>query len=284
VTWTGLFLTGLYELRNFSTGRWFVAYNPKTVSDRRTRGGPLMVNQPGVEWEFSLDSDPNKRWIYGGGFRGNQYRLGWEDSWTAWGALEWKPGARVSLRLEPQVERSRTSAQYVNTFDDASATHTFGHRYVFADLNQTTVSASVRLNWIFTPRLSLEVYAQPLLSSGRYTGFKELARPRSYAFTAYPDPAPTADPDRIVVDPDGAAGPAAGEEIDDPNFSLASLRGNAVLRWEYSPGSTLFLVWTQNRSDSETTGTFRTGRSFDRLFGASADNIFLVKVSYWWNP
>jgi hypothetical protein len=284
VTWTGLFLTGLYELRNFTTGRWFVAYNPSTLSDRRTRGGPLMVNQPGVEWEFSLDSDPNKRWIYGGGLHGNKYKHGWEDSWTAWAALEWKPGARVSLRLEPQVERSRTSAQYVDTFEDLSATNTFGHRYVFADLNQTTVSASVRLNWIFTPRLSLEVYAQPLLSSGRYTGFKELARARSYDFNPYPDPAPTDDPDRIVVDPDGAAGPLTGEEIDDPNFSLASLRGNAVLRWEYSPGSTLFLVWTQNRSDSESIGTFRTGRAFDRLLAAAGDNIFLVKVSYWWNP
>ena len=284
VTWTGLFLTGLYELRNFSTGRWFVAYNPRTLSDRRTRGGPLMVNQPGVEWEFSLDSDPNKRWIYGAGFRGNQYQRGWEDSWTAWGALEWKPGARVSLRLEPQVERVRTSAQYVDTFDDPSATHTFGHRYVFADLDQTTVSASVRLNWIFTPRLSLEVYAQPLLSSGRYTGFKELARARSYDFNAYPDPSATTDPDRIVVDPDGAAGPAPGAEIDDPNFSLASLRGNAVLRWEFSPGSTLFLVWTQNRSDSESIGTFRTGRALDRLWGAAGDNIFLLKLSYWWNP
>jgi hypothetical protein len=172
----------------------------------------------------------------------------------------------------------------VDTFDDAMATATFGHRYVFADLDQTTVSASLRLNWIFTPRLSLEVYTQPLLSSGSYTGFKELARPSSYAFTRYPDPAPTADPDRIVVDPDGAAGPAAGHEIDDPNFSLASLRGNAVLRWEYSPGSTLFLVWTQNRSATESIGTFRTGRALDRLFGATADNIFMVKVSYWWNP
>ncbi|MGH7508928.1 MAG: DUF5916 domain-containing protein [Gemmatimonadales bacterium] len=284
VTWTGLFLTGLYELRNFSTGSWFVAYNPKTLSDRRTRGGPLMVNQPGVEWELSLDSDPNKRWIYGGGFRGNQYQRGWEDSWTAWGALEWKPGARVSLRLEPQVERSRTSAQYVDTFDDPLATSTFGHRYVFADLDQTTVSASVRLNWIFTPRLSLEVYAQPLLSSGRYTGFKELARPRSYNFNLYPDASPTGDPDRIVLDPDGASGPAESREIDDPNFSLASLRGNAVLRWEYSPGSTLFLVWTQNRSDSESIGTFRTGRALGRMFGAAGDNIFLLKLSYWWNP
>jgi hypothetical protein len=284
MTWTGLFLTGEYELRNFSTGRWFVAYNPSTLSDRRTRGGPLMENQPGVEWEFALDSDPNKRWIYGGGFHGNHYQRDWEQSWTAWAALEWKPGARVSLRVEPQIERSRTSAQYVDTFDDALATNTFGHRYVFADLDQTTVSASLRLNWIFTPRLSLEVYAQPLLSSGRYTGFKELARPRSYAFNPYPDPAPTDDPDRIVVDPDGAGGPAAGEEIDDPNFSLASLRGNAVLRWEYSPGSTLFLVWTQNRSDTESIGTFRTGRALDRLFGAAGDNIFLVKLSYWWNP
>ena len=283
VTWTGLFLTGLYELRNFSTGRWFVAYNPRTLNDRRTRGGPLMVNQPGVEWEFSMDSDPNKRWIYGGGFHGNHYQKGWEQSWTAWAALEWKPGARVSLRVEPQVEKTGTSAQYVDTFDDALAANTFGHRYVFATLDQTTVSASIRLNWIFTPRLSLEVYAQPLLSSGRYTGFKELARPRSFAFTDYPDPAETSDPDRILVDPDGS-GPAAAQEIDDPNFSLASLRGNAVLRWEYSPGSTLFLVWTQNRSDSESIGTFRTGRALNRLWGAGADNIFMVKLSYWWNP
>ncbi len=284
VTWTGLFLTGLYELRNFSSGRWFVAYNPSTLNDRRTRGGPLMINQPGVEWDFQLDSDPNKRWIYGVGLHGNHYQQGWEQSWSARAALEWKPGPRVSLRVEPQIERIGTSSQYVDTFDDALASGTFGHRYVFADLNQTTLSASVRLNWIFTPRLSLEVYAQPLLSSGSYTGFKELARPRSYEFTGYPDPTPTSDPDRIVVDPDGSGGPATAQEIDDPNFSLGSLRGNAVLRWEFSPGSTLFLVWTQNRSDSETIGSFRAARALGRLFDADADNIFLVKVSYWWNP
>jgi hypothetical protein len=284
VTWTGLFLTGLYELRNFSTGRWFVAYNPSTLSDRRTRGGPLMINQPGVEWDFQLDSDPNKRWIYGFGLHGNHYQEGWEQSWSARASLEWKPGARLSVRFEPQIERAGTSAQYVDTFDDVLATNTFGRRYVFADLDQTTVSASVRLNWIFTPRLSLEVYAQPLLSSGEYTGFKELARPRSYAFNHYPEPSATEDPDRIVVDADGSAGPAVGEEIDDPNFSLSSLRGNAVLRWEYLPGSTLFLVWTQNRSDTESTGSFQAGPALDRLLGAAGDNIFLVKVSYWWNP
>jgi uncharacterized protein DUF5916/cellulose/xylan binding protein with CBM9 domain len=283
-TWDGYFLTGLFELNNFSAGKWYLAYNPESWSDRRTRGGPLTLNPSGVEWDFQMDSDPNKRWVYGLALHGTNYRMDSDKTWSVKGALEWKAGARVTLRVEPQLERSRTSAQYVDTFDDATATETFGHRYVFADLDQTTVSASFRLNWIFTPRLSLEVYTQPLLSSGRYTGFKELARPRSYAFTSYPDPAPTADPDRIIVDPDGPAGPAASHEIDDPNFSLASLRGNAVLRWEYSPGSTLFLVWTQNRSDTESIGTFRTGPALDRLFGAAADNIFLVKLSYWWNP
>ena len=284
VTWYGYFLAGAFELNNFSTGKWFLAYNPQSWSDRRTRGGPLTLNPSGVEWDFQMDSDPNKRWNYGLALHGSDYRLDSDHTWSVKGALEWKAGARVTLRVEPQLERSRTSAQYVDTFDDLMATGTFGHRYVFADLDQTTVSASLRLNWIFTPRLSLEVYTQPLLSSGSYTRFKELARPRSYAFTGYPDPTPTADPDRIVVDPDGPAGPAASHEIDDPNFSLASLRGNAVLRWEYSPGSTLFLVWTQNRSDSESVGNFRAGHGLDRLFNAKADNIFLVKVSYWWNP
>jgi hypothetical protein len=283
VTWTGLFLTGLYEMRNFSTGRWFVAYNPTTVSDRRTRGGPRMINQPGMEWDFQMDSDPNKRWIYGFGLHGNHYQKDWEQSWSARAALEWKPGARLSFRVEPQIERIGTSSQYVDTFDDVLATSTYGQRYVFATLDQTTVSASVRLNWIFTPKLSLEVYAQPLASSGRYTGFKELARPRSYDFNAYPDPVETSDPDRLTIDPDGA-GPAAQQEIDDPNFSLVSLRGNAVLRWEYLPGSTLFLVWTQNRSDSQSIGSFTNGSALGRLASTPGDNIFLVKISYWWNP
>ena len=283
VTWTGLFLTGLYEMRNFSTGRWFVAYNPSTVSDRRTRGGPLMINQPGVEWDFQMDSDPNKRWIYGFGLHGNHYQKDWEQSWSARAALEWKPGARLSFRVEPQIERIGTSSQYVDTFDDVLAASTYGHRYVFATLDQTTVSASVRLNWIFTPKLSLEVYAQPLASSGRYTGFKELARPRTYDFNPYPDPVDTSDPDRLTVDPDGT-GPAVQQEIDDPNFSLVSLRGNAVLRWEYLPGSTLFLVWTQNRSDSESIGSFSNGSALGRLASTPGDNIFLVKISYWWNP
>jgi hypothetical protein len=171
----------------------------------------------------------------------------------------------------------------VDTFDDPAATQTYGHRYLFADLEELQLSASVRLNWIFTPRLSLEIYAQPLISSGQYRNYKELARPQTYDFLAT-GPARTAPDDgtRLVVTP---ATPGLAElEFDNPNFSLASLRGNAVLRWEYRPGSTIFFVWTQSRSDTIADGTFRLGDGLDRLFSGASNNVFLVKLSYWWRP
>jgi len=145
------------------------------------------------------------------------------------------------------------------------------------------LSASVRFNWIFTPRLSLEVYAQPLLSSGQYRGFKELAQPRTYDFLATGS-AQVAPDDATKMVVTHATPGLAQLEFTNPNFSLASLRGNAVLRWEYRPGSTMFVVWTQTRSDTITDGTFRVGDGLDRLFSAAGNNIFLVKFSYWWRP
>jgi hypothetical protein len=142
VTWDGYFLAGAFQLHNFSTGRWSVAYNPQSLSDRRTRGGPLTINPSGLEWDFQSESDPNRRWVYGFGLHGTHYRLGSDESWSANGALEWKPGSRVTLRVEPKVERVRTSAQYVDTFDDQLAGATYGHRYVFAGLDQTCLRQS----------------------------------------------------------------------------------------------------------------------------------------------
>jgi hypothetical protein len=84
-----------------------------------------------------------------------------------------------------------------------------------------------------------------------------------------------------TVDPDGSAGPAAPFTFDDPNFTRRSLRGTAVLRWEYRPGSTLFFVWTQQRSGSDAFGDFDIRRDTRSLFRDRPDNVFLVKATYW---
>jgi len=71
--------------------------------------------------------------------------------------------------------------------------------------------------------------------------------------------------------------------ISNLDFNFKSLRGNAVLRWEYLPGSVLYFVWTQTRSDTENIGEFKFKKSFDRLLDAHPDNIFLIKFTYWLN-
>ena len=254
--WTNYNMTLKNFYRVYAGGN----YNPERINNRRTRGGPLTISPSGFSAFTGFNSDDRRSIVFSA--EGNIARYG-QDSERSFGlftSVEWKPMDRLSVSVSPQYRRFQTAAQYVTAVDDAAATETFGTRYVFADLDQTTVSASVRANWIFTPKLSFELYAQPLVSSGDYGAPKSLVRPRSYEFEPY-----------------------AGD-VGNQDFTFASLRGNAVLRWEYLQGSTVYLVWTQGRSASEDVGDFRFGRSFDQLVSAKADNIFLVKLSYWWNP
>ncbi|HEU5051407.1 MAG TPA: DUF5916 domain-containing protein [Gemmatimonadales bacterium] len=249
-------------------------YLPDRLNNRRTRGGPLTVNPAGFSLFGGFDSDGRKSVVFGVDASLGRFSQGSERSWSLGSYVEWKPMDRLSLRVSPEINRLRTGAQFIGTIDDPAAAATFGREYIFAPLNQTTVSSSVRMNWIFTPKLSLELYAQPLISSVEYGDLHALEAPRTYSFL------PT---DGIGPDPDGA-GPDEPARVTANDFTFASLRGNAVVRWEYLPGSTLFLVWTQSRSASEDIGSFRLGESFDQLIGAKADNIFLVKLTYWWNP
>ena len=286
-TSAGLFSNFNGQLRNYYRIHLNGSWNPSIISTRRTRGGPRMQIPSGEELFGELSSDDRRAVVFGvsggAGTFGGAY-------WNVGPTLEWKPATQVSLSFEPSIEWNRSDAQYVTTVDDAAASATFGHRYVFAELEQTTVSGSFRINWIFTPRLSLELYAQPLIASGNYRGYKELARPRSYDFNRYgrngSTITPVTGPDGVVqqytVDPTGSGTNTFA--VPNLDFSFASLRGNAVLRWEYLTGSTLYLVWTQDRSDFEPAGDFRLGHSLSRLAQAHGNHIFAVKLSYWWHP
>jgi hypothetical protein len=148
-------------------------------------------------------------------------------------------------------------------------------------MRQREIAANIRLNWTFTPRLSLQLFMQPLISHGDYERYKELDRPRSYAFNEYAEAHIVRSDGEYEIDPDGS-GPARSFTFENPDFNFKSLRGNAVLRWEYRPGSVLYLVWTQSRWDDEVEEPFSFRQSASRLFQAKADNILMLKVSYWW--
>jgi len=249
--------------------------------DRLTRGGP-MVRRP-AHWYVNpfVTSNPRKPVTISAG----PWFTRVDDGGGEFGGninFTYRPAPNLSLSLSPNYSTSWSTAGYVTAVSDPTAVAFFGRRYVFAYLDQRTLSMDTRLNLTFTPTLTLELYAQPLIGSGRYTAFREFAAPRAKAQLIYGQDAGTiAQAGRtLTVDPDGA-GPAEAFTFDDPSFNFRSLRGNAVLRWEYRPGSTLYFVWTQSRSSSATFGDLDVSRDIDQLLGAPADNIFLLKISYW---
>jgi hypothetical protein len=273
---------------NARVSRSFEAWN-----DRLTRGGPLMV-QPGG-WFANASVNTNQR-------KAIHTRLGINYSKNDGGGWRRAGNVGLTMRLSDKYEvilgadlsRSRSPAQYVQTVDDPAATATYGSRYVFAAIDQQTLELEMRVNVTFAPNLTFELYAQPFISSGDYLALKQLAAPRTFDFLLYGEDAGTitrGTDGRYQIDPDGTG--TGTFFVSDRDFNFRSLLGNAVLRWEWRPGSTLFLVWQQTRSERLTPGAGDSEGAFGRfdlgpdardLFRIQPDNIFMIKVSYWLNP
>lgn len=286
--WDGGLLQFQGQLRNFWMFDAMFAYNPDTISKNLTRGGPLALMPSGYQGNLSVATDSRKPVVFE--FSGTTYqRPRATENWEAEFSARWKPGSNFSLSVGPTLEFLKHDIQWVTRVTDELMTATYGRRYVFAKIDQKVIGSEVRLDWTFTPRLTLQAYLQPYLAVGTYTQFKELAAPKTFEYNTYGEAgsASTIGYDGgsgvYTVDPDGEAGAAAPFTFGNPDFNYKSLRGTVVLRWEYRPGSLLYFVWTQNRADYADPGELRLWRDMGNLFSAPGDNIFLLKVSYRWN-
>ena len=280
VTGRGIFNFGFYQFLNYYFINWNFGYSPETMNNTRTRGGPITLNPSNTFFRISARTDNRKDWILNISTR--NFRNGFSNFWSIGAGVELRPAPNFSISFEPEFDINHDFSQYIGTYDDPLAMQTFGKRYVFGELEQTTFSSDIRINWTFTPTLSLQLFVQPLISTGKYVKYKELKSAGTYDWLNYGEEGSTFDEENNIADPDGN-GPAPGIDIGNNDFDFISLRGNAVLRWEYLPGSIIFFVWTQSRSDSEDNGNFEFGSSFDRLVNLQPDNIFMVKFTYWFN-
>jgi len=279
-TWEGFYHFGSLQFLNYYSTNWNMGLYTETFNNNRTRGGPLTINPSSYDLSIYFSSDSRKDWVASLG--AGTFNSDPSYSWFAEASLELRLLPNISLIFNPEFSRDFSYAQYVDTYSDVTSTRTYGSRYVFGELDQTTISSSIRLNWTFTPNLSLQLYVQPLISAGDYNNYKELKAPGTYDFMIYGEDGSTFDPETNTVDPDGE-GPAQPIEIGNPDFNVRSLRGNAVLRWEYLPGSVIYFVWTQTRSEAEEIGDFKFEESMTRMVAAESDNIFMIKVTYWLN-
>jgi len=234
-----------------------------TYDDRAARGGPAVRQDPYIAPWMGINGDDRKAlvpylWVnYWKGDAGHSHSLNLSPE------LDLKVASRFNSALSVNWSKNVNGIQWYNKYGSGAATH-----YTFARLDQTTVGVTLRLNYTFTPNVSLQVYAQPFIAKGTYSNVRELsATPRAASYDARYQPYG----DTSVTNRPGG-------------FNYKAFNSNVVFRWEYRPGSTLFLVWNQGRQGyvgSEGTGTFRD--DLRDLFGVHPTNTFLVKLSYWMN-
>jgi hypothetical protein len=157
------------------------------------------------------------------------------------------------MSFGPSRSNSNALLQYLTSVADVTDSLFYGRRYVLARLHQRQLALDTRLNVTFSPRMTIELFAQPFFASGQYARFKEFAAPRSERYNIFGKDVGTVRTTRggdgtvaqYIIDPDGAgAAPAFAFAFPNPDFTQRSLRGNAVFRWEYHPGSVLYLAWT----------------------------------------
>jgi hypothetical protein len=202
-------------------------------------------------------------------------------------SIELRPSSRAELSLSPYLARSMNPWQYLGEqrFHDDP-------QYLLGRLDQTTASVTGRFNLTFTPNLSFQLYVAPFVSAGTYSAFKVVRAPRARTLA---ERFHTFAPDAVVYDADSHSyildlneDGEGDARLWNPNFNSKALNSNAVLRWEYRRGSTLFVVWSQGRWDYLQDGSFAPGRDFGQLLGLRrgngdlpVTNVLLVKLNYW---
>ena len=263
-------------LPNFWRLNTDVTYAQGAFSDRLTRGGPIMGTPSNTRWGVELQNRSGARNGWGIDLNGaRDDNGGWERNLEV--SFSLRPGDRWEMSFEPLWSRGTDTRQFVTTEGNGRA-ETFGTRYVFARVDLSEISGQFRLNYTFTPSLTLETYVEPFAASGRFHGFGELLAPRRSELLVYGTSGTS-----IVRNPDGTRTVTEGGDsfdIDDADFNERSFRSNAVLRWEWRLGSTLYLVWQQNRSAQLPFSRARPGDLFDAL-DARGENVLAIKVSYW---
>lgn len=230
-----------------------------TFSDRRSRGGPAVRQDSYIAPWAGIEGDGRKvvvPFLWMNYWRGDEGR---STSLNLSPEIDLRVSSRWTASVAMSVTRNTDNTQWTGNVTDTAGTH-----YSFAHLEQRTMSLQWRVNFTATPNLTVQLYAEPFVSKGRYSNLRELTDPRAASYD-----------DRFK--------PFANTTVAQ-DFNVKQFRSNMVLRWEYKPGSTIFLVWSQGREDFESTYGTRSFRAdFDQLFHKHPDNTFLIKVSHWFD-
>ncbi|MFO7575494.1 MAG: DUF5916 domain-containing protein [Bacteroidales bacterium] len=274
----GLNMSGNITFKNFWYANAGGELNFNSKSNAMLRGGPMMNMPASLNSWYNAGTDSRKKLVFrvSGGL--NKGFSGSSSSSRIGAGMTYKPVNTLVVSVNPSYSVSSNQLQYIGrrSFEDEN-------RYLFGSIKQKVLSASLRVNFNLTPELTLQYWGQPFMATGSYADFKKITNPVAGQyddrFSVYPESAiELIDNSYYAVDEN--LNGTADYSFDKPDFNLQEFLSNLVIRWEYNPGSTIFLVWSQTRSNFDDEALFDPRENIGDLFGVKPYDVFLIKFSY----
>lgn len=254
-------------------------WDQQSISTSLLRGGPAFMVPGRLQPWVYIGTDQRKKLSFtvnGYGYKANEGHGSMDGLQLS---VNYKPINSLSVSLSPSFTTSHSNMQYIT-----QTSYGTEDRYVFGSIQQKVLGVSLRINLTLTPTLTIQYWGQPFMASGLYSDFKYVTDPRA---NQYIDRFHVYTPDQLICYPDEAYcdidenGDKIGDySIENPDFNVKEFKSNMVVRWEYRPGSSVYLVWSQGRSGNDPYGDFSLSRDFKSLTDAKPRDIFLVKFSY----
>ena len=274
-----------FTLRNYLNFNWTVKRQFPGQDDARTRGGPSMQNEAGYSTNFGFSTNHTGTTLFSSTFNYGVDELdGW--LWSVSPSLSTRFGNRMEFSLSPRYTREDQPRQYVTSVaGHGGGEGTYGVRYVLSRIARTTISATIRMNYYFTSNFSLEVYAEPYAANGKFHQHGELIKARSHDLRYYE----SSEGSSIELIEDDDTGDKYYQVTDGAesftlpflDFGARSFRSNVVMRWEFHPGSTIYLVWQRNLGEDKDIGKTVSPSALFDSFGAQGEDFVAFKIAYW---
>ena len=287
--WTAWDFQGNHNFLQFNTNSWQnwknnwrtnigFNYAPIEYSNFALRGGPRLRQSPWVNFWNSINTDYRKKLRFSFFHNGRKALDNSIKTYYMEGGFVYQPINALRISVFPSLDINHDKLQFIDNFDDVNGSP----RYLNGEINQRTLSMSVRLNYTINPNLTIQYWGQPFISRGRYSNFKNITAPVAKTFedrfVQYTNDQTTLTDGTYAIDEDLDG--VTDFSFDNPDFSFVQFRSNLVIRWEYIPGSEIFLVWSQDvsRSGDPTNGLLAS--LSENIFGQKPENIFLLKATY----
>ena len=275
---SGAYLNYYCEFLNKWGGNIMLDYTTRTLDTHVLRGGPAMYLPANWQGSLNFHSDGSRKASFGiGTYYSKSYNNAY-DCLNVNSSISYRPLNTLKFSMNINLAKNTDQFQYVSTLDFNDQT-----RYILAKINQQTAGMTFRVDYNITPELSIQYYGSPFVATGKYSDFKHITNSRSNKFNdrflEYTNPVLSGN-DYQLTETNSSI---ADYTISNPDFNFSQFRSNLVAKWEYRPGSSVYLVWSNEQTEYTTPGVSNLLNAYNQINNSYPNNLFLIKLNYWFS-